>query len=151
MNFRRRRRAEEPEINLIAFIDVLLVVLIFLMLSTTFNQLTQIQITLPTANTEKQSTTPETLTLTIQADGRYSLNQQAIKATTVADIYAALQAAQIGPQTVLVIAADQNVRHQSVISAMEAARRSGLSRVTFASQSSVTANTQAADKRNTAK
>ena len=151
MNFRRRRRAEEPEINLIAFIDVLLVVLIFLMLSTTFNQLTQIQITLPTANTEKQSTTPETLTLTIQADGRYSLNQQAIKATTVADIYAALQAAQIGPQTVLVIAADQNVRHQSVVSAMEAARRSGLSRVTFASQSSVTANKQAADKRNTAK
>lgn len=151
MNFRRRRRLEEPEINLIPFIDVLLVVLIFLMLSTTFNQLTQIQITLPTANTEKQDTAPETLTLTIQADGRYSLNQQAIKATTVADIQAALQSAQIGPQTVLVIAADQNVRHQSVVAAMEAARRSGLSRVTFASQSSVTANKQAADKRNTAK
>jgi biopolymer transport protein ExbD len=150
VNF-RRRRLEEPEINLIPFIDVLLVVLIFLMLSTTFNQLTQVQITLPTANTEKQNTTPETLTLTIQADGRYSLNQQAIKATTVADIQAALQAAQISPKTVLVIAADQNVRHQSVISAMEAARRSGLNRVTFASQSSVTANKQAADKRNTAK
>jgi biopolymer transport protein ExbD len=150
MNF-RRRRAEEPEINLIPFIDVLLVVLIFLMLSTTFNQLTQIQITLPTANTEKQNTAPETLTLTIQADGRFSLNQQAIKATTVADIQAALQAAQIGTQTVLVIAADQNVRHQLVISAMEAARRSGLSRVTFAAQSSATANNKTADKRNTAK
>jgi len=150
MNF-RRRRAEEPEINLIPFIDVLLVVLIFLMLSTTFNQLTQIQITLPTANTEKQNTAPETLTLTIQADGRFSLNQQAIKATTVADIQAALQAAQIGPQTVLVIAADQNVRHQLVISAMEAARRSGLSRVTFAAQSSATASNKTADKRNTAK
>jgi biopolymer transport protein ExbD len=106
---------------------------------------------LPTANTEKQSTTPETLTLTIQADGRYSLNQQAIKATTVADIQAALQSAQIGPQTVLVIAADQNVRHQSVVTAMEAARRSGLSRVTFAAQSSATANNQAADKRSSAK
>ena len=150
MNF-RRRRAEEPEINLIPFIDVLLVVLIFLMLSTTFNQLTQIQITLPTANTEKQNTAPETLTLTIQADGRFSLNQQAIKATTVADIQAALQAAQIGTQTVLVIAADQNVRHQLVISAMEAARRSGLSRVTFAAQSSATASNKTADKRNTAK
>jgi len=150
MNF-RRRRAEEPEINLIPFIDVLLVVLIFLMLSTTFNQLTQIQITLPTANTEKQNTAPETLTLTIQADGRFSLNQQAIKATTVADIQAALKAAQIGSQTVLVIAADQNVRHQLVISAMEAARRSGLSRVTFAAQSSATANNKTADKRNTAK
>ena len=147
----RRRRAEEPEINLIPFIDVLLVVLIFLMLSTTFNQLTQIQITLPTANTEKQSTTPETLTLTIQADGRFSLNQQAIKATTVADIQAALQSAQIGSQTVLVIAADQNVRHQSVVSAMEAARRSGLSRVTFAAQSSATASNKAADKRSSAK
>lgn len=147
----RRRRAEEPEINLIPFIDVLLVVLIFLMLSTTFNQLTQIQITLPTANTEKQNTAPETLTLTIQADGRYSLNQQAIKATTVADIQAALQSAQIEPQTVLVIAADQNVRHQSVMSAMEAARRSGLSRVTFAAQSSATASNKAADKRSSAK
>jgi biopolymer transport protein ExbD len=150
MNF-RRRRAEEPEINLIPFIDVLLVVLIFLMLSTTFNQLTQIQITLPTANTEKQSTTPETLTLSIQADGRYILNQQTLQSTTVADIQAALQLAQIGPQTVLVIAADQNVRHQSVVSAMEAARRSGLSRVTFAAQSSATASNKAADKRNSAK
>ena len=136
---------------MIPFIDVLLVVLIFLMLSTTFSQLTQVQITLPTANTERQTTTPETLTLTIQADGRYSLNQQALKATTVADIQAALQSAQAGPQTVLVIAADQNVRHQAVISAMEAARRSGLSRVTFAAQSSVAANSQAADKRSTIK
>jgi biopolymer transport protein ExbD len=150
MNF-RRRRVEEPEINLIPFIDVLLVVLIFLMLSTTFSQLTQIQITLPTANTEKQSTTPDTLTLTILADGRYSLNQQSLKATTVADIQAALQSAQAGPQTVLVIAADQNVRHQSVVSAMEAARRSGLSRVTFAAQSSVAASNKAADKRSSAK
>jgi biopolymer transport protein ExbD len=150
MNF-RRRRVEEPEINLIPFIDVLLVVLIFLMLSTTFSQLTQIQITLPTANTEKQSTTPDTLTLTILADGRYSLNQQSLKATTVADIQAALQSAQAGPQTVLVIAADQNVRHQSVVSAMEAARRSGLSHVTFAAQSSVAASNKAADKRSSAK
>ncbi len=150
MNF-RRRRAEEPEINLIPFIDVLLVVLIFLMLSTTFSQLTQIQITLPSANTEKQTTNPQTLTLTIQADGRYSLNQQALKATTVADIQAALQSVQAGPQTVLVIAADQNVRHQAVISAMEAARRSGFNRVTFAAQSSVTANNQAVDARKSAK
>jgi biopolymer transport protein ExbD len=62
-----------------------------------------------------------------------------------------LQSAQIGPQTVLVIAADQNVRHQSVMSAMEAARRSGLSRVTFAAQSSATASNKAADKRSSAK
>ena len=147
MNFRKRRH-DEPEINLIPFIDVLLVVLIFLMLSTTFNQLTQIQITLPSADTEKQSTAPDTLTLGIQADGRYSLNQQALIPASVTDIQAALQAAKAGPQTVLVIAADQNVRHQLVVSAMEAARRSGVNRVTFAAQSSAAAKDKAANPRN---
>jgi len=147
MNFRKRRH-DEPEINLIPFIDVLLVVLIFLMLSTTFNQLTQIQITLPSADTEKQSTAPDTLTLGIQADGRYSLNQQALISASVTDIQAALQAAKAGPQTVLVIAADQNVRHQLVVSAMEAARRSGMNRVTFAAQSSAAAKDKAANPRN---
>jgi len=147
MNFRKRRH-DEPEINLIPFIDVLLVVLIFLMLSTTFNQLTQIQITLPSADTEKQSTAPDTLTLGIQADGRYSLNQQALIPASVTDIQAALQAAKAGPQTVLVIAADQNVRHQLVVSAMEAARRSGMNRVTFAAQSSAAAKDKAANPRN---
>jgi biopolymer transport protein ExbD len=147
MNFRKRRH-DEPEINLIPFIDVLLVVLIFLMLSTTFNQLTQIQITLPSADTEKQSTAPDTLTLGIQADGRYSLNQQALIPASVTDIQAALQAAKAGPQTVLVIAADQNVRHQLVVSAMEAARRSGMNRVTFAAQSSAAAKDKAASPRN---
>jgi len=147
MNFRKRRH-DEPEINLIPFIDVLLVVLIFLMLSTTFNQLTQIQITLPSADTEKQSTAPDTLTLGIQADGRYSLNQQALIPASVTDIQAALQAAKAGPQTVLVIAADQNVRHQLVVSAMEAARRSGVNRVTFAAQSSAAAKDKAANSRN---
>ena len=146
MNFRKRRH-DEPEINLIPFIDVLLVVLIFLMLSTTFNQLTQIQITLPSADTEKQSAAADTLTLGIQADGRYSLNQQALSSASVAGIQAALQAAKAGPQTVLVIAADQNVRHQLVVSAMEAARRSGMSRVTFAAQSSAAAKDKASDKR----
>ena len=145
MNFRKRRH-EEPEINLIPFIDVLLVVLIFLMLSTTFNQLTQVQITLPSANTEKQNTLPQALTLTIQADGRFSLNQRALASGSVADIQAALQAAQAGPETILVIAADQSVRHQLVISAMEAARRAGLSRVSFASQSSAGARSKAGDR-----
>lgn len=145
MNFRKRRH-EEPEINLIPFIDVLLVVLIFLMLSTTFNQLTQIQITLPSADSEKQSSAPDTLTLAIQADGRCSLNQQSLGMASVAGISAALQAAKAGAQTVLVIAADQNVRHQLVVSAMEAARRSGMNRVTFAAQSSSASAEKAADK-----
>ncbi len=150
MNFRKRRH-EEPEINLIPFIDVLLVVLIFLMLSTTFNQLTQIQITLPSADAEKQSTTPDTLTLAIQADGRFSLNQQALSPVSVAGIETALRAAKVGPQTVLVIAADQNVRHQLVVSSMEAARRSGMNRVTFAAQSSAAPKDPVAEKRSSGK
>lgn len=150
MNFRKRRR-EEPEINLIPFIDVLLVVLIFLMLSTTFNQLTQIHITLPSADAEKQNSTPDTLTLAIQADGRFSLNQQALSPVSVAGIETALRAAKVGPQTVLVIAADQNVRHQLVVSSMEAARRSGMNRVTFAAQSSAASKDSPAEKRSSGK
>lgn len=150
MNFRKRRN-EEPEINLIPFIDVLLVVLIFLMLSTTFNQLAQIQITLPSADAERQNTTPDTLTLTIQADGRFSLNQQALRPVSVAAIETALRAAKAGPQTVLVIAADQNVRHQLVVSSMEAARRSGMQRVTFAAQSGAVSKNPATEQRNSGK
>ena len=70
MNFRRGRRPEEPEINLIPFIDVLLVVLIFLMVSTTYSKFTELQITLPTAEAEKQQQKPFEINVTIDAKGK---------------------------------------------------------------------------------
>ena len=138
MNFRPRRR-DEPEINLIPFIDVLLVVLIFLMLSTTYSKFTELQLTLPVANVEQQRNRPQEIIVSVAADGRYAINKAALADTSVAALTQGLNGlAQKGPDSVLIISADATAPHQAVISVMEAARRSGLSQITFATQSSKT-------------
>ncbi len=79
MNFRKGKGREEPEINLIPFIDVLLVILIFLMVTTTYSRFTELQITLPTADAEKaQDTKPNQINIGIDAQGRYKINDQAV-------------------------------------------------------------------------
>ena len=139
MNFRPRSR-DEPEINLIPFIDVLLVVLIFLMLSTTYSKFTEMQLKLPVADTEAQRDYPKELLVTVNSDGAYTINRQALASRGMEDVAAALlQAARAGKDTVVVISADASARHQSVITVMEAARRAGLSQITFATQSSAQA------------
>ncbi len=140
INLRRPRHAsEEPEINLIAFIDVLLVVLIFLMLSTTYNKFTEMNLRLPTADAETPRDRPREILITIQSDGGYSLNRTALPGRSVQDLIAALRQtlgnAASSKDAVLIISADANARHQSVVSAMEAARYVGLSQITFAAQS----------------
>ncbi len=141
MNFRTRTR-EEPEINLIPFIDVLLVVLIFLMLSTTYSKFTELQLTLPVADTDAQRDYPKEIIVAIGADGAYSINRNPVAGRAVANIAAALlEAAHAGKDSVVIISADANARHQSVISVMEAARQSGLTQITFATQSSAFSGT----------
>lgn len=136
MNFRPRHR-DEPEINLIPFIDVLLVVLIFLMLSTTYSKFTELQLTLPVANVEQQRNRPQEIIVSVAADGRYAINKTALADTSVAALTQGLAGlAQNGPESVLIISADATAPHQAVISVMEAARRAGLSQITFATQSS---------------
>ena len=136
MNFRNRHR-DEPEINLIPFIDVLLVVLIFLMLSTTYSKFTELQLTLPVADAEQQRDRPKEIIVAVAADGRYAVNKTAIEGKTVADMASALrEAATAGKDSVIIISADAMAPHQSVVSVMEAARRVGLNQVTFATQSS---------------
>lgn len=136
MNFRHRQK-EEPEINLIPFIDVLLVVLIFLMLSTTYSKFTELQIKLPVADAEAQRDRPKEIIVAVSADGRYSVNRQAVDGRSVENVARALRdAAQANKDMVLIISADASAAHQSVITVMEAARRSGLSQVTFATQTS---------------
>ncbi len=142
MNFRHRER-EEPEINLIPFIDVLLVVLIFLMLSTTYSKFTELQIKLPVADAEAQRDRPKEIIVAVSADGRYSVNRQAVDGRSVENVARALRdAAQANKDMVLIISADASAAHQSVITVMEAARRSGLSQVTFATQTSGQAGTK---------
>jgi biopolymer transport protein ExbD len=136
MNFRPRHR-DEPEVNLIPFIDVLLVVLIFLMLSTTYSKFTELQLTLPVANVEQQRNRPQEIIVSVAADGRYAINKTALADTSVAALTQGLAGlAQNGPDSVLIISADATAPHQAVISVMEAARRAGLSQITFATQSS---------------
>ena len=133
----RRREPEEPEINLIPFIDVLLVILIFLMLSTTYSKVTELQVTLPVADAEKLRDHPREIIVAIAADGRYAIDHKAVDGHDVEALVAALSAAAQGASDVMiVISADANAAHQSVINAMDAARRAGLPRLTFATQTS---------------
>lgn len=136
MNFRPRRQ-DEPEINLIPFIDVLLVVLIFLMLSTTYSKFTELQLRLPQADADAQRDYPRELIVSVSAEGRFAVNKMPVQGDpdNLAMAMAMSEAAKGGRDTVVVISADANATHQSVISVMEAARRSGLSQVTFATQS----------------
>ena len=139
MNFRPRMR-EEPEINLIPFIDVLLVVLIFLMLTTTYSKFTQMQLRLPVADAHAQRAHPKEGIVAVSSDGRYMVNKVAVEGRSVDAVAGALNdAARAGRDSVVIISADAATPHQSVITVMEAARRSGLSQITFATQSSAQA------------
>lgn len=142
MNFRKRPR-EEPEINLIPFIDVLLVVLIFLMLSTTYSKFTELQVRLPVADADAQRDYPRELIVAVGADGRYAVNKTAVEGRSAdALAFAMREAAKTTRNPVVIISADASSSHQSVITVMEAARRAGLAQITFATQSSAQAGSR---------
>ena len=135
MNFSHGSR-DEPEINLIPFIDVLLVILIFLMLTTTYNKFTEMQLRLPVADADAQRDYPKEVIVAVSADGRYSINKNLLSDRSVESVAAALgAAANGGNDSIVIISADANTPHQSVITVMEAARRAGLMQITFATQS----------------
>jgi biopolymer transport protein ExbD len=134
MNF-RRHRPEEPEINLIPFIDVLLVILIFLMLSTTYSKFTELQITLPTAEAEKLKDRPAEILVAVSADGRYMVNRKPVEGRSVEILTSELaDAAEGQKEPVVIVSADATAAHQAVVNVMDAARRAGLPRLTFAAQ-----------------
>ena len=145
MDFRRGRRREDQEINLIPFIDVLLVVLIFLMVTTTYSKFTELQITLPTADAEKALEKPFELNVTVDAKGNYTINNVPVSFHSVAGLAEEMKnAARTGPDgqplaspeksPVVVINADQFAMHQMVINVLEAARIAGYDKLTFAAQ-----------------
>lgn len=136
MNF-RHRRAEEPEINLIPFIDVLLVILIFLMLSTTYSKYSELQITLPVADAERLKERPGEILVSVTAEGRYLVNHKPIDGRSVDLLAAELRAAAssgAGDDSVVIVSADALAAHQAVINVLDAARRASLPRLTFATQ-----------------
>ena len=134
MNFERGKRREQLEINLIPLIDVLLVILIFLLVTTTFSQIAQLQIDLPKSSAEKSAQTPFEITVAVNAAGQYRVNN-AVSSGEVDGLAESLrQAAGSEKQPVIVINADAQAPHQSVINVMEAARLAGYSRINFATQ-----------------
>jgi biopolymer transport protein ExbD len=139
MNFRPRAK-DEPEINLIPFIDVLLVILIFLMLTTTYSKFTEMQLKLPVADVDAQRDYPKEVVVAVSTDGRYMVNRQPVNGRGPDALVEAIgEAAKAGKDSVVIISADATATHQSVITVMEAARRVGLSQITFATQSSAEA------------
>jgi biopolymer transport protein ExbD len=141
MNFRKGRGRDDPEINLIPFIDVLLVILIFLMVTTTYSRFTELQITLPTADADKAQEQPSQINVGIDAEGNYAINNERVSAHDAAELAEELKNAAsskgaAGKNPVVIINADQAVAHQKVINVLQAARMAGLEKVTFAAQSS---------------
>lgn len=139
MNFRHRHSGEDPDINLIPFIDVLLVILIFLMLSTTYSKFTELKITLPVADAQRARDYPKEIVVGVASDGRYTVNRQPVAGRDLQSLTAALSlAAGSDAERMVVISADAAAAHQSVINVMDAARRAGLSQLTFATQANRT-------------
>lgn len=135
MNFRQHVRRDQPEINLIAFIDVLLVILIFLMISTTFSRVTGLSVRLPVAPTES-APVPKSLHVAVDAEGRFALNGRRLSASDAQSLALELRALSSGDASPTVeIHADARATHQSVVSVMEAARLAGLPQLVFSAQS----------------
>lgn len=133
MNFRTRRRPDDVELNFVPLIDVLIVLLIFLMVTTSFNRLGQLKVDLPQAASDAAAPTDGSIELAVGADGKYILGEQTIAAGDIAGLAAALRAAAGGRQdAVLVLAVDRLTPHEHVIAAMQAAREAGIESLTFA-------------------
>jgi biopolymer transport protein ExbD len=138
MNLRGTRGRDDPEINFIPLIDVLLVILIFLMVTTTYQRVAELQITLPEADADAVKQRPKEINVGIDAQGRYVIDKNVFTYTTVGALGDLLKrAAGDAKDPVVIINADANATHQSVIHVMEAARLVGLVHITFATQTPV--------------
>ena len=136
MNFQRGKEKEPVEINLVPMIDVMLVILIFLMITTTYSKYTELQINLPSAQAERQLERPNEVTILVNAQGQYVVNRTPVPFRSVEQLAAELRrAAATMQEPIVVISADAAATHQSVIRVMEASRLAGLSQLTFTTQS----------------
>ncbi|MDR1936578.1 MAG: biopolymer transporter ExbD [Candidatus Accumulibacter sp.] len=136
MNFQRGRGFDEPEINLIPLIDVLLVIIIFLMLTTTYAKFSGLEINLPTADAGQHAEQPNEVDVAVTAAGQVLIDKTPLAAADVRSISEALRrAAGDRPDPLIVINADAKATHQSVIDIMQAAQAAGYAHISFATQS----------------
>ncbi|MFT7267080.1 MAG: biopolymer transport protein ExbD [Porticoccus sp.] len=136
MRLRRRNHDNDIELNFIPLIDVLLVVIIFLMITTTFAKLGEVKINLPVAETNKANEETVPIRVAITEDGRYFVNDEPLASTEIESMANILrELSQDKQDTQVIISADANARHQSIINLMEAARKAMLSKIAFATKS----------------
>ena len=137
MNFQRGRQREVPEINLIPMIDVLLVILIFLMITTTYSKFSGLEINLPTADASPTQEQPTEIKVVVTASGDVLINKTPMATHDIGQIATALKRlspADGAKDPVVIINADAKTTHQSVIDVMQAAQQAGLSHISFATQ-----------------
>lgn len=135
MDFRRGRKHEELEINLVPLIDVLLVIIIFLVVSATFSRINELQINLPTAEANAPQEKPLIVEVGVDASGQYTVNKTTLTQPSVEAIATALKkAVGNGKEPTIIINADAKATHQSVVNVMEASRQAGYTHITFATQ-----------------
>jgi biopolymer transport protein ExbD len=137
MNFQRGRQREVPEINLIPMIDVLLVILIFLMITTTYSKFSGLEINLPTADSSPVQEQPTEINVVVTASGDVLINKTPLATHDIGQIATALKRlspADAAKEPVVIINADAKTTHQSVIDVMQAAQQAGLSHISFATQ-----------------
>jgi biopolymer transport protein ExbD len=135
MNFRKGRVREDPDINLIPLIDILIVILIFLFLTTTYSRFAELQINLPEASAEKATDRPQMLSVAVDAQGKYSVNGAITPYGNAQNFAQALkEAAKGAKEPVVAISADAAATHQSVVNVMEAARIAGYNHISFTTQ-----------------
>jgi biopolymer transport protein ExbD len=135
MNF-RRRRSENLEISITPMIDVVFLLLIFFMVTTTFSRETELQIQLPEAQGQ-DAAEKNIIEITVDAEGNYYVDRHQVVNRTLEMLKKAIfEAAKTKEKPTLLIAADANARHQSVISVLDAAKQLELLHITFATKES---------------
>ena len=135
MNFRRKSSLEDPEINFIPLIDVLLVIIIFLVVSTTFSKFSELKINLPIAEANQSKDKNDSINIIITEDGQYSINEKIIESVSIEKLVIELKAESSGKKDMpVIINADEMNTHQSVVDVMEASRIVGLNRITFSTK-----------------
>lgn len=136
MRLKRRHHDNDIELNFIPLIDVLLVVIIFLMVTTTFAKLSEVKINLPVAEKNQVNEDTVPISVLITEDGRYLINDEPVVSADIESMANILrELAKDKQDTQVIISADANARHQSIINLMEAARKAMLSKIAFATKS----------------
>ncbi len=133
MNLRSHRKEDEPEVNMTSLIDVVFLLLIFFMVSTSFDRHARLKVSLPEASAKAVLTQGKQIVLTIDASGKYYINDRQVINTSLATLKQALAKILNGKKDqTIVLRADGQSTHQSVVRAMDAVSQLGITRLSIA-------------------